>query len=357
VTEGRPGLLEAEAWELSGSLADPLLRGAIAAIPVGIAALLELETDEVFWGGLAAAAQLAGFIAFDAPARVRASWQLICAPVLGLVAALGVLSTDPALLAVAGMTACGIAGGYCVAGSPRLGIAGMITVLAFLLAQGFMLDPGDAPRAAAAALAGGLIQAAISAAVWLAFDRSVESPGLAERARGARAALIRNLSLESQALRHALRWGIALGVAVAIYRFVDLQGHGYWVPLTVLFVLKPSAGDTWSRMTMRTVGTIAGLMLATALAAALGTSPVPVALALAIAGAFAYALLALEYALFTMAITTFVVLLTDSLGEAAWEAADQRALGTALGIAVAALAIVLTTRGRSESGEPRPQVT
>jgi uncharacterized membrane protein YccC len=55
-------------------------------------------------------------------------------------------------------------------------------------------------------------------------------------------------------------------------------------------------------------------------------------------------MLALEYALFTTAITVFVVLLTDSLGEAAWKAADQRALGTALGIAVAALAILLTTR-------------
>jgi uncharacterized membrane protein YccC len=143
---------------------------------------------------------------------------------------------------------------------------------------------------------------------------------------------------------------------VAIYRFVDLQGHGYWVPLTVLFVLKPSADDTWERLAMRAVGTIAGLMLATGLAEALGASPVPVAIALALAGALAYALLALEYALFTAAITVFVVLLTDSLGEGAWEAADQRALGTTLGIAVAALAIVLTTRGPAVRAR-RAQVT
>ncbi len=357
MTAARPWFLDTDAWRLSGPLGAPLRQAAITAIPVGVAVLIDLETDEVFWGGLAGATQLAGFIAFDAPARVRSAWQLICTPLLGLVAALGVLSTDPALLAVAGMTICGIAGGYCVAGSPRLAVTGMITVLAFLLAQGFMLDPGDAPRAAAAAIAGGLIQALTSAIVWMVSDRRTESPGFAERARGTREALSRNLNFASPALRHSLRWGIALGASVAIYRFVDLQGHGYWIPLTVLFVLKPSADDTWGRMAMRTVGTIAGLLLATGLAEGLGSSPAPVAIALAAAGAFAYALLALEYALFTAAITVFVVLLTDSLGETALKAADQRALGTALGIAVAAVAVLLTTRSGSEPRRQPAQVT
>jgi hypothetical protein len=333
------GLLDPGTWRLRAPLAQPLRRGALAAVPVGIAALLELETDERIWAGIAAAIQLAGFVAFDAPARVRAVWQLIFAPVLGVTAALGVLSTDPGGLAVAGMTVCGIAGGYCVAGSPRLAVAGMTAVLGFLLSQGFQLDPEAAPRALLAGIAGGLTQALISAAVWRLTDRSSESPGLAERARRARRALLDNLTVESPSLRHALRWGIALGVAVALYRFVDLQGHGYWIPLTVLFVLKPTADDTWQRLAMRAAGTIAGLILATALAEGLGASPVPVAIALAAAGAFAYALLALEYALFTAAITVFVVLLTDSLGEAAFKAADQRALATVLGIAVAAVAI------------------
>lgn len=333
------GLLDPATWRLQAPLALPLRRGALAAVPVGIAALLELETDERIWAGIAAAIQLAGFVAFDAPARVRAVWQVIFAPVLGVTAALGVLSTDPGVLAVAGMTVCGIAGGYCVAGSPRLAVAGMTAVLGFLLSQGFQLDPDAAPRALLAGIAGGLTQALISVVAWRFTDRSSESPGLAERARGARRALLDNLTVESPSLRHALRWGIALGVAVALYRFVDLQGHGYWIPLTVLFVLKPTADDTWQRLAMRAAGTIAGLILATALAEGLGASPVPVAIALAAAGAFAYALLALEYALFTAAITVFVVLLTDSLGEAAFKAADQRALATLLGIGVAAVAI------------------
>ncbi len=310
-------------------------------MPVGIACLVELVTDSRIWGGIGSAALLGGFVAFDAPARIRMVWQLAFAPILGAMAALGVLSTNPAGLAIAGMTVCGIAGGYCVAVSPRLAVAGMSAVLGFLLAQGFLLDLDQAPRALAAGMAGGLLQAALSAGVWLLSDRSTESPGIGDRARSARKLLLDNLTLASPSLRHALRWGTALGAAVATYRLVDLQGHGYWIPLTVLFVLKPSSDDTWERVAMRLVGTVAGLVFATALAEALGASAVPVAIALTIAAALSFALLMLEYALFTAAITVFVVLLTDSLGEAAFKAADQRAVATAFGLAIAAVAIVV----------------
>lgn len=343
------GLLAPATWQLHAPLADPLRRGALACVPVGIAALLQLETDDAIWGGISTAMLLSGFVAFGAPARVRAMWQLIFAPVVGVTAALGVLSTNPAALAVVGMTLCGIVGGYGVAVSPRLAVAGMMAVLGFLLAQGFLLDPVDAPRALLAGIAGASVQALLSASVWMLSDRSVESPAMSERARAARGLLAENLTLRSPSLRHSLRWGIALGAAVAIYRFIDLQGHGYWIPLTVLFVLKPTTDDTWERVAMRTVGTIAGLVVATALAEGLGGSPVPVALLLAAAAMFAYALLSLEYALFTAAITVFVVLLTDSLGEGAFEAADQRAVATALGIAVAAAAIATPLIGRKRA--------
>ncbi len=310
-------------------------------MPVGMACLVELATDDRIWGGIGSAALLGGFVAFDAPARTRMVWHLAFAPVLGVMAALGVLSTNPAGLAIAGMTICGIAGGYCVAVSPRLAVAGMSAVLGFLLAQGFLLDIDQAPRALAAGIAGGLLQAALSAGVWLVSDRSTESPGIGDRARSARKLLRDNLTLASPSLRHALRWGTALGAAVATYRLVDLQGHGYWIPLTVLFVLKPTTDDTWERVAMRLVGTLAGLVIATALAEAFGASVMPVTIALTVAAALSFALLMLEYAFFTTAITVFVVLLTDSLGEAAFEAADQRAVATAFGLAIAAIAIVV----------------
>lgn len=148
-----------------------------------------------------------------------------------------------------------------------------------------------------------------------------------------------------------MRWGLALGAGVAVYRFIDLQGHGYWVPLTILFVLKPALGETKERLAMRAVGTIGGLLLATGLAEALGNDPVPIAAILTIAVAVAYALLPLEYAIFTAAITVFVVLLTDSLGYPPLETAGQRGLATLLGIAIAAAAFIAlpTRRGQAEA--------
>jgi hypothetical protein len=65
------------------------------------------------------------------------------------------------------------------------------------------------------------------------------------------------------------------------------------------------------------------------------------AVALTIATAFAYGLLTVQYALFTAAITTYAVLLADTLGEPALRAAGQRAIATAIGIAIAGAAFLL----------------
>ena len=75
---------------------------------------------------------------------------------------------------------------------------------------------------------------------------------------------------------------------------------------------------------------------------------------LTLSAALAYALLAIEYALFTTAITVFVVLLTDTLGASPLDAAGERALGTALGIVVAALAFRAFGDPRGSRRKRRP---
>ena len=114
-----------------------------------------------------------------------------------------------------------------------------------------------------------------------------------------------------------------------------------------MFVLRPDQQGTLERIAMRAAGTVAGLILATGLAVLLSDDPVTTAIVLTVAAACFYALLAIQYALFTTAITMFVVLLTDSLGTPPVEAADERAAGTAIGIAVAATAFWIWGEGRS----------
>ena len=74
-----------------------LRRGALVAIPVGVALLLELGLDSPTKGAIGTGALLAGFPALDAPARTRAAWQAAVAPLIGLAAALGVLTGSSAV--------------------------------------------------------------------------------------------------------------------------------------------------------------------------------------------------------------------------------------------------------------------
>jgi len=61
---------------------------------------------------------------------------------------------------------------------------------------------------------------------------------------------------------------------------------------------------------------------------------------LTVATALALGLLTVQYALFTAAITIYVVLLTDTLGEPTWEADKLRLVGTAIGLLITFLAFV-----------------
>jgi hypothetical protein len=331
----------ARPWALRAGLSPALRRGAWAALPVGAALLLELTLDDAVAGALATGALIAGLIAFDAPARVRARWQLTAAPCIGIAAALGVLSDGSDLLAVMAMALAAGLAGYCVAVSPRFALAAVSCALALLIAQGLYLEPDQAGEALLLGTCGGLLQAAWSLVAWVLGDRAREPGRVGEAARGAWLRLRAELRPKSLSLRHGLRFGAALGAGVATYRIIDLGPHGYWVPLTTLFVLRPAHGDTIDRLAMRAAGTVAGLLVATVLAELLGEQPVPTALVLTVSAALAFALLAIEYALFTAAITAYVVLLTDDLGAPALDAAGHRALATALGIAIAALSFVV----------------
>ena len=96
-----------------------------------------------------------------------------------------------------------------------------------------------------------------------------------------------------------------------------MKEHGFWIPLTILFVMRPERDETYRRLVLRAVGTVLGLVLATAIAEAFGGSEASSSIVLSLCAALAFGLLTVQYALFTAAITTYVVLLTDTLGEPA----------------------------------------
>ena len=157
----------------------------------------------------------------------------------------------------------GLLAGYCFAVSLRLAILGLSVTLAMLIAQGLFLPTGDADAALLYGMLGGLTQVAWSLVVWLARDRNQDEPAKAWSGGAALAALRANLTLSSLSARHALRFGAALAAGVAAYRLLDLHQHGFWIPLTILFVMRPERDETYLRLVLRAAGTVLGLTLAT----------------------------------------------------------------------------------------------
>jgi hypothetical protein len=309
----------------------------LVAAPVGIAALVELELKTPSTGAITIGASITGFVAFDAPARTRFWWQLGVAPMIGVAAALGALTGDSAALAVTTMAICAGVGAMTRAVSPRAAIAAINCVLALLIAQGLSLELHDTPRILALGAAGALAQAILSLVVALT-QGGVERPHPLAGLRSAVPAVRSNLRLSSPVMRHALRSAGALGVAVGAYHVVDFGIHGYWIPLTVLFVLTSDRVQTYERIWMRAAGTAVGLAVATGLAVLIDHHIAANVALLTVAAAVAYAMLRLEYALFTFAITIYIVTISHAMGESAVDAVGERALGTAIGIGIVVLA-------------------
>ena len=71
--------------------------------------------------------------------------------------------------------------------------------------------------------------------------------------------LVENLSIKSNVFRHSLRVSIATIAGYAISGFLPF-GHGYWILLTIIVIMKPAYSLTQKRNYERLVGTLAGAL-------------------------------------------------------------------------------------------------
>ncbi len=160
------------------------------------------------------------------------------------------------------------------------------------------------------------------------------------RPQGALATLQANLTLSSVAMRHAVRCGLCLALAVTVERLLDLP-HGFWIPMTTAIVLKPDFAGTFSFGVLRVVGTLAGLVLVTALLHLAIDGPWLRLLAFAVL-CLAFRLLAtVNYGLGTAALTGMIVMLMSFHGDAPGETILPRAAYTLAGSALALIAYAL----------------
>jgi uncharacterized membrane protein YccC len=122
-------------------------------------------------------------------------------------------------------------------------------------------------------------------------------------------ALRSSLALDSAVLRHATRVAIIALLSVLVTRALDLQ-RGYWATLTAVLLLQPYLPATITRGLQRVGGTIAGGLVATAIAALIH-DPLGIALAATALAAVSAAVLQLNYGLYALFLTPTFVLLAE----------------------------------------------
>jgi uncharacterized membrane protein YccC len=112
---------------------------------------------------------------------------------------------------------------------------------------------------------------------------------------------------------------IAFGGATVVAVSINAS-HAYWLPLTVAWIAKPDLSNTVSRVTMRILGTMAGLVLVTMIlliARELPGELVILSVTVGLAGATALAYLNANYPLAVIGITAYVLLVEHVSGDGA----------------------------------------
>jgi len=257
----------------------------------------------------------------------------------------GVLIGHENLLLVLMAALWGFGYGLLTARPEGYGWVGQQCVITFLVASAFPASPKDAAARGLLLLAGGMVQLIVSSLLLRIFGdlrRNLYelSHYLREEQVALRTALMETAESVLQrrfvnsAMPYALRLALAIGISTEIYRRLHYPS-GYWIPMTAMLVLKPGLTDTVSRAIARLLGTMCGAIAVSFLLAHVQTSPWVLAAGTILFAWLAYGFLNVNYALFTTAITGYIVFLLALNEIPGPTIALRRTFCTALGGAIA----------------------
>jgi uncharacterized membrane protein YccC len=149
------------------------------------------------------------------------------------------------------------------------------------------------------------------------------------------ATLRANLNLRSAAFRHAVRLAAAVAIGEALGRSFDWR-RSYWLPMTVVVVLKPEFTTTFSRGILRIAGTIAGLLVTTAVLYFFPGNMIDEIVLIAVFMFFMRWAGPANYGILATAVSAMIVLLLAVYGvpaeQAIWARGINSAAGGALGL-------------------------
>jgi hypothetical protein len=225
------------------------------------------------------------------------------------------------------------------------GWVGQQCLVTLLVASAFPFSAREAILRALLILAGGALQVVNSSLALKIFPQLLDHlKALTSYARAEQAALraamanvaeqVKHLEIHDSVMPYALRVMLTMAVSTDIYRRMHITS-GYWIPMTALLVLKPGLADTASRAIARTVGTIAGAWLVSVLVAHFTPAPLSLAIFTLIFAWLSYATVNVNYAVFAVFITAYIVFLLSLAHVPQMQIAHLRALCTAIGGALA----------------------
>jgi hypothetical protein len=221
------------------------------------------------------------------------------------------------------------------------GWVGQQCVVTLLVGSAFPFSPRAAAVRASLLLAGGAIQvlnSTVALRLWHQLRADLrdlggyvyaEQDALREAVQDV-AYRVKERQISGSMLPYSLRLMITLAVSTEIYRQMNFAS-GYWIPMTAMLVLKPGIADTASRAIARTLGTVAGTWVVSIIIAHTSPSPLWLAFFTIIFAWLSYATLNVNYALFAVCLTGYIVFLLSLAAIPGNTIAHRRALCTAIG--------------------------
>lgn len=143
-----------------------------------------------------------------------------------------------------------------------------------------------------------------------------------------------NLSLRSSIFKHAIRVAVAAIAGFLLARGLDYGHHGYWIILTVIFILKPGFSLTRQRNYQRLIGTLAGGVIGVLILLFVPDMRIQfVFLLIAMVGTYSF--LRINYTLMVLFVTPFVLILFNFMGAGSLGLVEERVVDTLIGCGIA----------------------
>jgi uncharacterized membrane protein YccC len=328
-------------WDAAEWRASLLCLPAIAIALIGALALGNRNAALV----MAGSAQSVGFGAFQKPLWFRGGPMVVATLGMALSAALGELAANRPWVLLLLVTFWAFCYGMSNAISSPASWVGQQCCIFLVVSSAVPGSPHAAALRAAGVLSGGFLQFLCILLLWHFFaparttysEPGIHTPGWQRRA------IVKNLTFRSSTFRYALLLALTGFVAQGIAQWLHFP-NAYWIPMTALIIMKPDLLLTNVRSIARLGGTLVGAGLATLIATTLRPDGIWLSLLIVVSMYLAYALQNVNYALYAIPLTAYIVFILAVARTPEASTAEHRVIATAIAGVVAMLIHTLYVR-------------